>query len=373
MFNSNYLLIIATSARYLAFSATINGFKPLVIDIFADVDTQNYSFEYQQIKSLALENLIPAVDYFIKRYQVKQCLYGSGFENFIESLYYLDKHFVLLGNSPATFQAVQNKQAFFNLLIKLNINHPKTYFTAPDNSNNYLIKPFVNQGGVGVSYYTNQQNINAFYWQELQAGLNHSVLFLANGDEFQVIGFNTQWTINLGTGHEFIFSGIINYARLTPQHKNLIIDWLKKLVPALKLIGLNSLDFIVDNQQCYCLEINPRIPASVQLYDNSLLIAHINGSLHYKQSTENYQAYQIIYAPRDIIIPDTIDWTGYVDIPQVGSDCRAGQPICSMIASSSAAKSTLAQLKQQQHTLFSQLFRGSSWQTQQASINYPNI
>lgn len=49
---SDYILIIANSARMLAQSAK-SGLKPLVIDLYADLDTQEHSVAYQQIPDQA--------------------------------------------------------------------------------------------------------------------------------------------------------------------------------------------------------------------------------------------------------------------------------------------------------------------------------
>ncbi|MGZ5030464.1 MAG: ATP-grasp domain-containing protein, partial [Methylobacter sp.] len=64
------LLIVAGSARMLAQAAKTSGLKPLVIDLFADLDTQGYAEDFRQIASLAEQDLAPAVDYFIERYGV---------------------------------------------------------------------------------------------------------------------------------------------------------------------------------------------------------------------------------------------------------------------------------------------------------------
>ena len=43
-----YILVVASSARMLAQSARASGFKPLVIDLFADLDTQRYAEDFKQ-------------------------------------------------------------------------------------------------------------------------------------------------------------------------------------------------------------------------------------------------------------------------------------------------------------------------------------
>ena len=76
----NYLLIIANSGRLLAQAAQNAGVKPLVIDLYADCDTQGLCADWRQVPSLAQTHLQPALNYFLDLYPVQQAIYGSGFE-----------------------------------------------------------------------------------------------------------------------------------------------------------------------------------------------------------------------------------------------------------------------------------------------------
>lgn len=359
-FKSAYILIIASSARMLAQAAKISGLKPLVIDLYSDLDTQACAVAYQQIPALSPDYLASALDYFIENYAVTQIVYGSGFEQHPDSLFYLQTRLTLLGNSPETFKRLQNKIEFFAILDTLNIPHPETTFTPPQNKQDWLIKPMQGQGGVGIQRYRNTNpnpNLNpSIYWQKYQTGTHHSVLFLANGQHHQIIGFNTQWTIRLNDNEEFIFAGIINHTDLSEACKTQIIDYLSKLVPVYQLTGLNSLDFIQHHHQRYVLEINPRPPASMQLYDADLLRQHIQvGTTLVAQLPSPpaiYTGYQIIYAKQDIQIPPDYHWqTGCADLPAAGQICRTGQPICSIIAYQSHAHAVMQALNIQQHNI----------------------
>lgn len=307
----DYILIIASSGRMLAQAAKNAGLKPLVIDLYADLDTRIYAFDFKQIPALSPDYLAPAVDYFIHHYAVTQCLYGSGFEQHPDSLYYLQTRLTLLGNSAESFIRLQNKIDFFATLNKLDIRHPETIFTQPDDKQNWLIKPMQGQGGVGIQRLrkTNPGLYSRMYWQKYQTGTSYSVLFLANGQQCQVIGFNSQWTIRLNKTDEFIFAGIINHYQLTETCQARIINWLTKLVPVFNLTGLNSLDFIQHNEHSYVLEINPRPSASMQLYQANLLLKHIHAkSIAMEKQTKLlppslYSGYQIIYARQNVRIP----------------------------------------------------------------------
>jgi methenyltetrahydromethanopterin cyclohydrolase len=352
-----YLVIAANSGRMLAEAARRAGFRPLVIDLFADLDTQRHAEAFRKIPSLDKHNLAPAVDYFVRRYAVAHAVYGSGLEGYPESLRYLDSRLRVLGNRLETFIRLHDKPAFFAVLDTLSIPHPEVCFTAPTDAGQWLVKPMQGQGGAGIKRYRPDDNVESgVYWQKYQPGTQHSVLFLADGRQAQVIGFNTQWTIFLGESREFIFSGIINNCELSGEQKQRVTDWLGKLVPEFALKGLNSLDFIQDGDSSVALEINPRPPAGMQLYDADLLTRHIGASRGELPADVPLQTgctgYQIVYAERDVIIPNGFEWPeGCVDLPGFGVMCRAGQPICSIIARQNDAQAVMNALLTKQLNL----------------------
>ena len=352
-----YILIIASSARMLAQAAKRANLRSLVIDLFADLDTISSAEDYYKVSSLAVECLAPVVDEFINRYAIKYMVYGSGFECYPDSLSYLSCHLTILGNTPDTFVRIQDKRVFFAALDQLSISYPATCFSEPVPDECWLVKPLSGQGGVGIRYYaTNSCSQTAVYWQKYQQGISSSVLFLANGYQTQVIGFNTQWTTALSETQGFIFSGIMNYVEISDTQKNLIISWLQKLVLFFGLKGLNSLDFILAGESLYVLEINPRPSASMQLYDADLLLCHIKASqgewVDLSVNQEGFTGYQVVYAPQDVTIPDDFKWPdGCMDLPGCGVTCRTGQPVCSIITRQKHAPSLMDELLIKQFNL----------------------
>ena len=352
----DYILIIAGSGRMLAQAARASGLKPLVIDLYADLDMQDYAQDFKKIPSLAEEHLTPSVDYFIKRYAVSAVIYGSGFEYYPESLHYLAERLRVLGNTPDVFLKLQDKRAFFLGLDQLNIPYPDVCFKPPEDGGYWLLKPMQGQGGVGIKRYRLEERVEAaVYWQKYQAGVQHSVLFLADGKSVQVVGFNTQWAVCLSESQAFMFSGIINQCDLSTAQQMQVADWLKRLVPLFGLRGLNSLDFIQSGDKSFVLEINPRPSASMQLYDVDLLNRHIKasiGRLTDHPQASGYTGYQIVYAEQDVMIPDGFAWPdGCMDLPGNGVMCRKGQPICSIIAHQKQAYSVIDALLTQQLNL----------------------
>lgn len=359
-----YLLVIASSARMLAQAAKAAGFRPLVIDLFADQDTRACTEACWRVDSLAKAGITAAVDDFIQRYGVAQVVYGSGFEYCPDSLHYLGSRLKILGNQVDAFIGTQHKEAFFSCLDALNIPYPDVSFDAPASGGDWLIKPHQGQGGIGIErYHAESQPSASVYWQRYVEGTQNSVLFLADGKNVQVIGFNRQWTMALDDTRTFVFSGIINDSQLQEEHKVLIVDWLKKLVPVFGLKGLNSLDFIQAEGQSYVLEINARPSASMQLYDQDLLLRHIKTSqgelADYPSVQVGYTGYQIIYAQTPLRIPQPFAWPPWcMDRPEAGALIGIKQPICSIIAHSKKSRQVLEKLAIRQQIIVNKLNQG---------------
>ncbi len=361
------ILIIANSGRMLAQAAKNVGLKPLVIDLFADMDTQTYATQLLQVNSLAEPDLAPAVDYFVGRYGVTHAVYGSGFENYPESLNYLNSRLIIVGNQPDIFARQLDKPAFFSTLDALAIPHPDVVFTAPAPDGDWLMKPMRGQGGLGIKPYRADDGTNAsVYWQRFLAGTPYSVLFLANSQQAEVIGFNSQWPVAIDESQAFVFSGVVNCCGLPEKHKRLVTGWLQQLVPVFGLTGLNSLDFIHLDNCSYVLEINPRPSASMQLYDKDLLRKHLATTSAPREKLRRLQlprkmgctGYQIVYAPHDVMVPNQFEWPNWcMDLPKSGDFCRAGQPLCSIIAHRIDLRSVVETLLAKQQLIISKLER----------------
>ena len=362
---TQYIIVVANSVRMLAKAAKKAGFKPLSIDLYGDQDAVFCSEDHLKIPSLQKVHLTAAVRYFRNRYPVTHSVYGSGFEQYPDSLSVLSDDLILVGNQPEVFAKSQDKATFFSLLSALGIPFPQVAFNVPDVEKDWLIKPMRGHGGYGIKKFRNNEvgsSLSSVYWQKYQQGEPHSVLFLANGEKCQIIGFNKQWTTALNNKNEFVFSGIVNHTVLTCRQKSRLITWIEKLVAAFSLKGLNSLDFIQHGEESYVLEINHRPPASMQLYGADLFVRHLKaceGELDdLEQTHDDITGYQVVYARQGLTIPRDFKWPeDTFDLPKANTIISAGQPICSMITHAQKPLAVHEQLSKQQAFILNELNR----------------
>lgn len=350
------ILIVANSGRMLAQFAKKAGYSPVVIDCFSDVDTQVVALECMKVDSLALEFLRSPVLFLLNKYPLSHFIYGSGFECYLDSLLFLQKNLCVLGNALDVFSVIQNKIVFFSHLEKLSIPYPKTSFNHSNFGSNGLFKPMQGEGGVGIEKSTEKKYIpESCYWQQYIDGIPMSVLFIANGIHNEIYGFHKQWLTTAGSD-DFIFSGLISEPEINPELKVQVRLWVTKLVKNFSLKGINSLDFIVDKNECYVLELNARPSASMQLYQHDLFFEHIESVLSTTIEPSDYQggyhAYKVIFAKTDTTIRSHINWPkGVVDIPVTDSIIHTDMPICSIVAREKSEQLVLDQIQSKQQLI----------------------
>ena len=381
----NNLLIIANSGRLLAESAQRAGYSPWVIDRFGDCDTEQWAQGVWGVEQLTIECLQAVLDEVARKYPIEQVVVGSGFEDHTDSLAWLQSRFLLLGNANVKVKAISNPVEFSQTLRRLQINHPETRFSPPERDfQRWLIKPMASEGGVGVMFYQGQLSEQKNYWQRYQQGQIYSALFVANAQETRLIGFSRQWVTTDKNDQVFMFSGVINNQEANlRQHSKAIQTWIDKLTVEYALLGLNGIDFIIRDDHCWLLEINPRPTASMALYvqELDLFNLHINacnGHLPEKgdMQTTQIRAYQIIYANASLAIPADLSWPEWAsDRPKPGAIIDTQQPICSIIASAKTAESVLRTL-QSRTQIINQLLYKEAFSTctlQPALISYPSL
>ena len=343
------VLIIAQSGRMLAHAAKKKGYRVLVIDLFADQDTLEIAEQLWQVEQLSITAIQQAIIEIQANYKVQCFVYGSGMENQPETLAYLVQYFTLIGNSASLCQKFSDKRSFFKQLSQLNIPYPAVKFQRPKDSKAWLIKPIYHAGGQGISRCNRAASTNEYY-QKFCAGQAASVLFCSDGKQFDVIGFQRQWSL---ADDDFSFAGIVQDCLLPQKVQQEVLVWLATLVAHYPLKGLASLDFIWDGTQCYFLEINPRPPASMMLYPSlDLFTAHLTGKHKEKLKDNHIHALQILYAKQECSIPNSMKWpTWSFDLPTINSKIAAKQPICSIIARAKTTQQALDALRVQQQLI----------------------
>jgi uncharacterized protein len=342
--SKNTVLVASVCARPYVISLLQAGYQVLAIDIFKDVEIQKLTKHCYQVKlnnsgfdKLAFKAVLNQIDWS----EVIGFVYGSGFESAPELLNEVARYTKLLGNPESVCQRVKSIPNFFELLDDLNLVYPAVSYQALQNNQAWLEKSITGSGGMHI------QMANAHvvpkegcYYQQWQAGESVSVLFLADGKSAQLIGFNQQFVAE-SKAQPYRFGGSVSHVSLAKEVQQQLLHAISCLTQTLGLIGLNSLDVIVKHEKVYVLEINPRLSATIALYEasqpkQSLLAWHIaacNGDMPTVEVAQNSMACAILYAEQRMQISADFTWPAWVvDVPEAGLVIEVDAPICTITA-----------------------------------------
>jgi uncharacterized protein len=166
-----------------------------------------------------------------------------------------------------------------------------------------------------------------------------------------VLGFSAQWSFP-APRQPYRYGGAVRPATLAPRTAKLLSAAVHRLAAAISLVGLNSADFLVDGEDYWLLEINPRPGATLDIFEpseRSLFALHMTACSGKLVAAPRYpdgaKASAVVYAQNDILSVPSLAWPDWTaDRPPAGTTIKTGQPVCTVYACSpaSAAARTLA-------------------------------
>ena len=366
---ADHMWIIALSGRALARSAVRGGYQAVVLDGFADMDTCAHAQQCVRVKTQLVcfdeQDLLRKVHTLAPREGKAGLVYGAGLESAANLLEELESYFRVCGNSADVAAAVNDPRAFIGLLDDLSVPHPEVKFSVAAANDSWLLKRAGATGGWHVKIWEDTSDFTSGrYLQQRLNGQAMSVLFIADGCKAVVVGFNTLWTQqHRSDATSFGYGGAINRADLSTQQRRALTRTIFDLVKALGLRGLNSLDFIKQDKQCYVLELNPRPSATFELYDpdvaGGLLNQHVRacqGRFTHLPHWRDFRvrAHAIVYAVSSLQIPYGLHWPPWcTDRPYAGTQIAAGEPVCGVVAEGNDPSRIQALVEQRRAELLS--------------------
>lgn len=285
-------------------------------------------------------------------------LYGSGFETQPWLLKEIAQRCQLFGNHPETVEITKDPVRFFSTLSRLGIPYPDISATPPSAEAGWLSKRIGGSGGTHVVPVAYQGGASRYY-QRRMPGQPFSLLFLADGRQVRVVGYNMQLLAPM-LEMPYRYGGAASHAELPDSVRKAMEQAAERIAAELGLRGLNSLDCLVHEEDILVLEVNPRLSATFALYDVAhsgarLLEAHMQasmGRLPEPLPPERSQAHLIYYAPFGLTISATMVWPEWVaDVPGNALCVAADEPLCTITASADSAAEALALVRARAETL----------------------
>ena len=217
--------------------------------------------------------------------------------------------------------------------------------------NQFILKPLQGSGGYDVNLLNFSSNIEfnekKFILQEFISGVNLSSSVLASKSDAKTIINSRLLTINdFENNNSFIYVG--NILPLTNESIMSNVDDVGSVIENMEttseslarkfnLLGSNGVDYILNENGLYVIEVNPRIQGTFECVEKSLginmLDAHIracNGEIINIPKPEYYSYKKIIYSPTRMKY-EKIDLDNIYDLPHIGSITEKSEPLLTII------------------------------------------
>lgn len=344
------MLIAAYSGRALAASARRGGYAPLVADFFGDDDTLAAAHAHVRLcadlaRGIDGDELEAALTELAAGGSPAGFVCGTGFEDRTDILARMAARWPLIGNGPERVARVKDPDAFAALCRRCHVPHPETSRVRPDDPSAWLVKRAGGAGGTHIRAVDGPaETANGTYYQRRVAGEAVAALLLADGRRSLVLGFSSQWA-SPTPREPYRYGGAVQPAAVAAATGAALADAAQRVCVALGLVGLNSVDFLVDGDGFHLLEVNPRPGATLDIFepdDGSLFALHVaacGGTLPAVPPTcAAARANAVVYARDTIAAMPAFDWPDWAaDRPAAGTRIPARSPFCTVTASAATA------------------------------------
>lgn len=352
-------------------SAIRSGWQPIAVDLFCDDDLLRRcrciklsSDDYPWKLSEIVNRLHPALLFYV-----------GGMENFPDVIDSIAPPHTLIGNRGDVLRAVRDPWQLADAFQNYHIRCPAVCERgATPSSGEWLMKPIRSAGGRGIhDYRGGELNVDRFYLQKKIVGRHASALYIGTNCHAKLIGITYQLI-----GEDWLNSADYAYCgSIGPVPIDGNEDVLCRIGQCLSkrfgLVGLFGVDFVINNEGVWPVEVNPRYTASAELFERSiggmLMRDHVQAcqaSLlpdYGFRSVHCLHGKAILYAPCDVSVSAKFvqlmdqqnangEYPRTADIPRSNSKIRAGNPILSVFASGEDEASVLAGLKKRSRQIY---------------------
>ena len=347
---SGLILVAALSGRAIAQAVVRTGAVVATLDQFGDADLPAPARRVagDPVNGFDGDALIAAARAMAP--PGSGLVVGSGFEQAPDLLATLMRAgpYRLLGNGPEVVRAVKDPAGFAARLAtlgleELGVSHPETRTEAPDCAalEDWLVKRTGAAGGWHIVPWDGGPLPSGHYLQRRVAGRPTSVAFIA--DRFgrcELVAISRQWA-DPTPDAPFRYGGAVLPAAVPTSLAARLAETARRIAVAFGLVGLNSLDLLVDGDAVSVLEVNPRPGATLDLLERhrlgGVMRAHLDAVAGRSWSVgaprPGVIAGAVAYAATTLTMPAVFVWAPWcADLPRAGSTIEAGQPLCSVIA-----------------------------------------
>jgi predicted ATP-grasp superfamily ATP-dependent carboligase len=265
------LLIVGASARAAAMSAVRAGFAPWCSDLFADLDLRAI---VPCIVRCPIHQYPSAFSEILRSAPEAPWMYTGGLENHLNLIRTMAQIRPLWGNGPDALAKARSPFTIERALRDAGL--PALEVRAAEGTLpadcRWLRKPLAGSAGHGIQFADEACHASSdrHYFQRYVEGVSLSALFVRSRDRVQMLGITEQL---IGTrwlnAPPFRYAGNIGPIELPGPARETVTSIGTEIGERCGLLGLFGIDFVLEGDIPWLVEVNPRYPASVEVLEMS--------------------------------------------------------------------------------------------------------
>lgn len=350
------VLVIGVNTRSVACSLKKLGFDVCSVDYFGTLDLQECTTHHRSVLN---QKANQSGGYFDENFDPAGLLDIAG--DFID---YVDFIIPLAGASPEDFpkkkimgnkdvEDVENKYKLYKNL-KDEFNLPETYLISDlveaqeisdtHRDKDFILKPVQGSGGYRIRKFNNLDensdsglDLGDLILQERIEGQNISASVLSTDQASKTILTSQQiiGDVTLGQREPYGYCG--NIAPLLEDKGT--IEMAEEVIGHLSLIGSNGVDFVINDEDLFLIEVNPRLQGTLECAEASLNVNMLEAHLEACKGTMMDVSTPIRFAVKMIVHAQERSRVGKLnfkevyDIPAENMIIEEGEPVCTIISS----------------------------------------
>jgi predicted ATP-grasp superfamily ATP-dependent carboligase len=365
------LAIVGASTRSAAASAARAGFQPLAADLFADAD----------LRRIAMATRIsPYPEGFVdwlRTVEPPAWMYTGALENHPELVDQMAWIAPLWGNPGDVLTQVRSPWELSRTLAAADLLFPEIRQTDDGlpRDGSWLVKTYQGASGSGVRVWDEARGAKSgdereaahLCFQRKLSGTQCAAIYVAAEGAARLLGVTRQLIGEPWLGaHGFQYAGSIGPWPISEAARVTLEKLGKVLADEFELLGLFGVDFVLDGDYLWTLEVNPRYTASVEIVERftgeSAIAAHAaacGGATNDVQGTSPtpFCGKATLFARREMIISQEFadwslaesarePWPTLADVSPAGTLIEEGRPILTIFAADADVGSVEKQLRE---------------------------
>lgn len=281
------LIVVSASARFVVESALRSGFSVSAVDLFADWDFEHLRSQFSDsLMTVKKLNCFDELDLnsltdFVSTEKTDHhgVVIGGGLENRLEIVRDIERDFILLGPSSESLQRLHQIEFLKTIRSEIETSGGRLpesrYLNEIANiDDDWLIKDLAGAGG-GHVLPLNSENLsrccelpNTCVVQKKIEGQSISAAYVANEHRCELLGATRQL---LGQqpfgGSPYSYCGSIGPIDIAADLLSALQQTGETIAEQANLIGLFGIDLISNVDGAWIIDVNPRIPASSEIFE----------------------------------------------------------------------------------------------------------